>query len=404
MMAITKHRFYKTLIIVAISSLVLVAALPSIRAARAIPALPTMSTKLPAAAIDMGAGIRVEGPGVAPQLGFACCDHDVQQAQSLFDTPGVLASLRNLHAILAMPILDFSPQRVALVQRLHQAGIPLVAGIVLPEGGDFYLNADDAPQAAARVAAFERWTSDNHLQWSAVGLDIEPNFTELASLRTHRWRLFTTLLRRSFDFARIERAREAYSALITQIQSHGLPVQTYQMPFLPAERWAHSTLIDRLLGTVDIRGNEEYLMIYTVYARPAGAGIIWLLGPKTQSIAIGSTAGDGTPGTPTGPLDWNEFSRDLLVASHFRNHIRVYNLEGCVRQGFLPRLETFDWSQSVFIPAASIHRAERLGTVLPAILWIISHFAYLLAAFLLLILFLVVRRRRKRTLRLPPGP
>jgi hypothetical protein len=385
--------------------LVLVAILSFMRvAALAIPPLPIMSTKLSAAAIDTEGGIRVQGPGVAPQLGFACCNQDIQQAQLLFDTPGLLVSLRNLHAILAMPILDFSPQRVALVQRLNQAGIPLVAGIVLPDGGDFYLNADDAPKATARVAAFEQWTSDNHLQWSAVGLDIEPNFTELASLKTHRWRLLTTLVRRSFDFPRIERARQAYSALIAQTQAHGFPVQTYQLPFLPAERWAHSTLIDRLLGTVDVRGNEEYLMIYTVYARPAGAGIIWLLGPNTQSIAIGSTAGDGTPGTPTGPLDWNEFSRDLLVASHFRNHIGIYNLEGCIRQGFLPRLETFNWSQSVFIPAASIHRAERLGTVVPAILFALSHFVYLLVAMLLLIPLLVVRRRRKRTLRLPPAP
>ena len=400
MMAMTKPKSSKTLRTFATPVLVLVTAIPALRFADgAIPPVPVKAAKLSATAIDTDAGIRVQGPGVAPQLGFACCDHDIQEAQSLFDTPGLLVSLRNLRARLALPILDFSPQRAALVQRLNQAGIPVIAGIVLPEGGDFYLNADDAPQAAARVAAFEQWTRDNHLRWSGVGLDIEPNFTELARLRTHRWHLFTTLLRRSFDFARIERARQAYSALIVQMQSQGFAVETFQMPFLPAERWAHSSLIDRLLGTVDVRGNEEYLMIYTVYARPAGAGIIWLLGPDTQSIAIGSTAGDGTPGTPTGPLDWNEFSRDLLVASHFRSHIGIYNLEGCVRQGFLPRLETFNWSQSVFIPAASIHRAKRLGIVLPVILWTLSHCVYAIVVACLLFVWLIGRRRARKSMR-----
>ena len=32
-----------------------------------------------AVAEDADAGIRVEGPGVAPQLGFACCDQGIEQ-------------------------------------------------------------------------------------------------------------------------------------------------------------------------------------------------------------------------------------------------------------------------------------------------------------------------------------
>ncbi len=87
------------------------------------------------------------------------------------------------------------------------------------------------------------------------------------------------------------------------------------------------------------------------------------------------------------------------VASHFRNHIGIYNLEGCVRQGFLPRLETFNWSQSVFIPAASIHRAERLGIVLPAILWTLSHFVYVIVIASLLLAWLIGRRRARKSMR-----
>lgn len=226
-----------------------------------------------------------------------------------------------------------------------------------------YLNADNVAESAARVAKFEQWTTENNLRWTAVGLDIEPNFAELQTLGHHRWRLVATLLRRSLKGARITRARQEYSSLIHELQSRGYLVQTYLMPYMPAERSVHSTLLDRMLGTVDVQANEEYLMLYTSYARPVGAGMIWSLGRNARGIAIGSTDGTAAPGSATGPPDWEEFSRDLIVASHFTRKIGVYDLEGCVRQGFLPRLKDMDWSESVTIPAESIARAERFGKV-----------------------------------------
>ena len=43
-------------------------------------------------------------------------------------------------------------------------------------------------------------------------------------------------------------------------------------------------------------------------------------------------------------LSWEEFARDLRQARHFTEQIYVHSLEGCVWQGFLPRLRSFDWS------------------------------------------------------------
>ena len=97
-------------------------------------------------------------------------------------------------------------------------------------------------------------------------------------------------------------------------------------------------------------------MLYTSYAGPAGAAIIWKLGPDAQSIAICCT--DGDPAANPAVLDWSRFPRDLIVASHFSHVIGVYDLEGCVRQGFLPRLKTMNWSQSVTIPAVAIRSAN----------------------------------------------
>jgi len=349
----------------------------------------------PVLAFTSSAGIRVQGPGVPPHLGFACCEHGIEQMQSLFDDQYVINDLRELHAEVAIPTLDFSAERAAVVRRLNQTGIPVIAWMMLSKEEGFYLNADNAPEAAARVAAFEKWSSDNGLKWAGVGLDIEPNFAELAALKTHRWRLITILLRRSLNSDRIAGARQEYSELIGQLQKRGYPVQTYQMPYIPAERSVHSTLLDQLLGTVDVRGNQEYLMLYTSFARQVGAGMIWSIGRSAQAIAIGSTDGDSAAGSGAGPLNWDEFSRDLIVASHFSHQIGVYDLEGCVGQGFLSRLKTFDWSQSVTIPADALQKADHLHRALQLVLWIGDHLLYLAAILLLAVAWMACRSRTR---------
>lgn len=342
--------------------------------------------------------IRVQGPGVQPQLGFACCDQGLDEAQTLFAQPGVVEQLKELHAMVAIPTSDFSPERAALVRQISGQGIPVVAAIVLPADQGYYLNADDVPQATARIADFERWTRANGLHWAAVGLDIEPNFGELARLSQHRWRLVATLARRSVGFGRIERAQKAYAQLIVQLRAAGYPVQIYAMPYIPAERAAHTRLADRLMGTPDVHGDEDYVMLYTSFARPAGAGVIRELGRQAGGIAVGSTSGPGTAGVGFGPLDWTEFSDDLVVASHFTSHVGVYNLEGCVQQGFLPRLLTLDWRQTVVIPASSMKRAHLRIWLFCSVLWVGSNLIYLIGSVLILA-WLWWRWRARRALR-----
>jgi hypothetical protein len=322
--------------------------------------------------------------------------------QALFADHDVVAALHDLHAQVAVAIADFSPERAQVVRFLNQQQIPVIAGVTLQTKDGPYFNADDVAEAPAQIAAFEKWTRENGLHWDAVGLDIEPNFSELAALKNHRWRLIKTLLRNGFDSKRIERAQEAYSALIRQIQSQGYPVETYTLPYGPVERNLHTTLIDRLLGTVDVSGGENDVMIYTSYARPVGSAIIWDLGPYTQGIIVGVTDGLTPAGSGFGPLDWDEFSSDLIVASHFAHHIGVFNLEGCVRHGYLPRLETMDWGGSLVIPAASVSRAKRQVMALSIALWIGSNLLYFAAALLLVILF-VWRWRVRRLKSKVPG-
>ncbi len=341
------------------------------------------------------AGILVQGPGRPPQLIFACCDPGVSQTKTLLASADVIANLKNLHAGLAVAIPAFTAERAELVRRLNQEGIPVIAGLGMPPQQGSYFNAENATQAAARFAAFDAWSRAQGLRWDGVGLDIEPNFAELASLRGHWWRLFGTLLRRAVDVQSMHRAQHLYSELIADIRSRGYFVFTFQLPYLPVEREANSALLDRILGTVDVRGDREVLMLYTSYAGAAGAGIIWKLGPGAQAIALCCT--DGDPATNPAVLDWSRFSRDLIVAGHFSRVIGVYDLEGCVRQGFMPRLTTMNWGQSVLIPAVALRAANRHVRMLSLALWMSSHVLYFVFAFLLGILLIVWRRRMRRS-------
>lgn len=71
---------------------------------------------------EFSPGIRVQGIGVQPQLGFACCEHGIADMQALFADPAVIAAPKDLHAQVALPTVDFSDKRAAVVHRLNEEG------------------------------------------------------------------------------------------------------------------------------------------------------------------------------------------------------------------------------------------------------------------------------------------
>ena len=343
--------------------------------------------------------IRVSGPGVSPQLFFACCNRGAGETESLFADPDVISSLQKLRAGVAVGTDDLSPSRAQIVKRLNEAGIPVVAGLELSGDQGYYMNSGNAPQAAARFAAFQQWTARYGLRWSAVGLDIEPDIRLFDDLQHHRLRLASVLFIHYFEFTKMRRAREAYESLIHRIQSQGYRVLTYQLPLILAERKAHLTVLERILGIVDVRGDDEVIMIFSGLNQAIGAAMIWTLGPKSQSIAV---LGTDAPGHP---LSWNDFSRDLVVASHFSHVIGVFNLEGAERLGFLSRLEAMDWNQPATISAQSLVGARRLQRIAVIVLWLIEFLPLIAPAILLAIAWIGIRwwmRRRTRKAGLRP--
>jgi hypothetical protein len=334
--------------------------------------------------------VRVTAPAEHPQLNFAC-QMETAALQSLFSDPDVIRDLRQLNAGVTVSLIDLSPGRAQVVRQLNSAGIPVTAWLALPAQQGYYLNSSNAAEAEVRFTEFQHWTADSGLRWSGIGLDIEPNLQEFTSIG----RAASAALKRLFDPHTVTRARTAYQAFIARIEAAGHSVETYQFPFIADERAVGSTLLERLFGIVDVRGDREVLMLYSSFNRTADSALIWQYGPSAQRIVVGIAVGDPQPGARMGPLSWEELSHDVIVASHFSPVVGIYNLEGSVHGGFLPRLKTLDWNQPVIISADQNRQVIRFRARVQAALWTLSHLPYFAAAILLTDTWFLLRRRRR---------
>ncbi len=303
-----------------------------------------------------------------PNLTFFC-ELETDQLHSLFATPGLLEQLRSLRATVSLSILDLTAERAAVVRQLNAAGLPVTAWLLLPKEEGYWFNLDNAPQAAARCAAFRRWSSDFGLTWKAIGMDIEPDINALRRLSSGGLRGLARFLRQA-NPRRLAAGREIYAHLVRDFQTEGYTVEAYQFAFIVDERRAGSRLVQRLTGVLDLPVDREVLMLYSSFWPKIGSGLLWSYGCDAGGIGLGSTGGGVTIEglVATAPLDWPALRRDLLQASRMNAEVYVFSLEGCVMQDFLSRIATLEWDASLALPEAQARSIGLLRAVFRAVL------------------------------------
>lgn len=300
-----------------------------------------------------------------PKLTFFC-ELSGDELANLFDSRFVIDDLLDLDAALSLGILDQSEERAKVVQRLNKAGVPVIAWMLLPEEEGYWFNSENYKQAAARYVTFKAWTDQYNLEWAGIGLDIEPNINDMRSLAKNED--INPILKQTFhrftnkkDFYA---AKQAYQALVDLIHADGYQVESYQLPLIIEDRKAKATVLQRTLGLVDIDVDREVLMLYSSFFRPDGAALLMSYSSDADSIGVGSTGGgvDIDFTAELEPLTWEEFSRDLRLCVMQDKPIHIFSLEGCVEQGFLSKLNTFEWDEPVDVPPAVTGiRAARTG-------------------------------------------
>ena len=325
---------------------------------------------------------------------------ETSELKSLFADASVIEYLSTLKARVGLGILDLEYDRASVVQSLNKAEIPVIAWLLLPMQQGYWFNVNNAFQATARYHTFKAWTEEYDLRWAGIGLDIEPDIREVERFVTGRSRLLIALLCRAFKGERVRRAQTVYRALVTKMRSDGYHVDSYHVPLIIDERRAGSTLLQRVLGLVDVPSDREVLMPYTSFLRPHGPGILWSYAADAQSIGVGSTGGGvqvaGLADVP--PLSWDEFVRDLRLAKRWSDDIHIFSLEGCFQQDFLQRMIDFDWAGPVELPYDHARKIDRLRMALRVILWASSHPVLILVGLVGLAWLLTRSHSRKSSL------
>jgi hypothetical protein len=275
-------------------------------------------------------------------LTFAC-ELPSGPLTALFADERVMDALKELNARVSLGLLDLGPERAEVVRRLNAAGVPVVAWLLLPESEGYWCNADNGPRVVARYAAFSSWTAEQDLVWDGIGLGIEPHIALMERLmkgQVHR--AAPGMVRNLFDRERIDRAQAIYSTLVTQMRLDGYQVESYQFPFILDERRIRTTVLQRVLGIIDLEVDREVLMLYSSLMGRVGPGLLWSYGQEIAArgggIGIGSTGGGVEIGADIQPLTWSEFTRDLRWAWRLTDDVFIFSLEGCARRGFLPWL------------------------------------------------------------------
>lgn len=305
------------------------------------------------------------------QLTFFC-ELDGPALKKLFESRFVYDDLKTLGAGISLGILDFSKERIEIVRKFNRLGIPVKAWLLLPKEDGYWFNMENYAQALQRYADFKSWTEQNNLIWSGVGLDIEPDINQMTEAFSKRTNAVKKALKRFLSKDALERANLAYRQLVVSIKDDGYFLEAYHFPLILDDRKAHSSVIQRLGGLVDVPVDLEVLMLYSSLFQPLGNRVLWSYADEAQAIGIGSTGGgvvmDGLK-VPSA-LNWEEFGADLRLAWQTGKPVYVFSLEGCVQQGFLPHLITFDLSGEVSIPKTAPVKIARKG--LDSLLWLLE--------------------------------
>lgn len=314
-----------------------------------------------------------------PALTFFC-ELEAKDLETLFSDPNVTRQLQKMGAGVSMGLMDLSDQRAEVVRQLNELDIPVTAWLLLPKEQGYWFNLDNYSDAVFFYGRFREWSDRNHIHFSAVGLDIEPDIRDMNAVLHRNCPAICKLVKKALNRRRIQMAQMAYTHLVMTIKADGFRVESYQFPIIVDERKTGSSLLQRTMGVIDLPVDREVLMLYSSFL--GGAGMLWSYAPDAQGIGVGSTGGgvelEGIGTVPA--MNWHELRRDLLLAYQYTSAIYVYSLEGCVRQGILDQVAEIIWEQPVAVPVQAARKVDGLRLVGQSVLWLAARPWIVLAA------------------------
>ena len=311
-----------------------------------------------------------------------------QALVQLFKDTSVIENLQKLHAQVRMGILDLTDERAQVVKDLNNAGVPVVAWLLLPEEQGYWFNSGNGQEAIARYKEIKQWADNHKLQFSGIGLDLELDFNDAKLIRTHPWKLVAKIPARLFDKSEIEKGRKEYATLIRLIKADKYPVESYYASFIKDEVNLHQTAIQQVSKFLDIKTDKEIPMLYSSFMGNAD-GLIKIYGIdlKLNAVALGSTGGGVDTTLPT--LSYEQLVHDINVAAKQSTEIHIFSLEGCVSKGYLTKLVDYTYDSTVTLDPKQIKSVSKLQTAVKRVSTILSYPVSLFSVIILIVVFII---------------
>jgi hypothetical protein len=310
-----------------------------------------------------------------------------QQLAQFFSDSTIIPDLQRLNAEIRMGILDLTPERVSVIQRLNRAGIPVVAWLLLPEEEGYWFFSGNADLAFKRYSDTKKWAAANNLLFKGIGIDLELDMNDVKLMKIHPWKMGWKMFARLYHPSRLEEGRKKYAELLATIKADGYMLESYYIPFIKDETARNRTSLQRMTGILDITTEREIPMLYSSFmGNPDGLLQVYGREVHARLVAIGSTGGGVDPSLPS--LTYDQLIHDLFEASSFADEVHIFSLEGCVQKGFLARLTVEQFNHPPVVNAGQVEKIKKLRKTILTLSAVLSSPNLFIAGVLLVILLL----------------
>lgn len=325
-------------------------------------------------------------PAQTPRLSFFN-EQEGPQVQALFADTTLIPALQELGAEIRMGMLDLSPERAAVLRELNQAGVPVVAWLLLPKEQGYWFHSGNAAEAFARYYEIRDWAQKEGIRFSGIGIDLELDRNDIELFQNSKLKLLGKVIGRLYGKEDFLQANADYRQLIQTVRGDGYPIESYYVPFIRYETQAGRTALQQATGFMDLETDKDIPMLYTSFMGNAyGTLKVLALDENLKQVAIGSTGGGFDPSMPS--MSWDELAYDLRLASRTAEEIHIFCLEATVEKGFLPRLVGFDYSAPVAEHPEQVAAVQALATKVMGVSAALSYPSLVLGGILLLLALL----------------
>ena len=318
----------------------------------------------------------------------------------LFKDSTLIPNLQAIHGEIRMGTLDLTPERAGIVKKLNEAGIPVVAWLVLSEQDGYFSNSINADLSKKRYQEIKNWANQNQLKLKGIGFDFEVDMNDLKLAKSSplkfAYKMFTRLYE---DDSHLKLAKLKYDTLMSQVKADGYAVEGYFMPYINDEVANGTTSIQKMARFIPYKTGNDIPMLYSSL-NGNGDGMLKLYGADVHLYATGLGSTGGGIDT-SGLLTYERLVHDMNVAFKTVKEVHIFSLEGAVKSGMLQKLLTYKYDSTVAYNQNEIQGAIGVQKKVKLISTILSYPTLVLLTILLIItlIILIIRFIIKRIIK-----